>query len=464
MVAAVTAVRIADRSPVDQSASASSSFGANSVSSTSNLGATSSFEVLLLQQIGISLPPQSAYDAPAETGVSETSKTPSSNDDQWPVQKPKEDLNTTAVNYFFVPTTLLGDTPPAETADLHPVAFDSVAFDSVAFDDGKGLTSKQPGVGMTSEEPAGSAKNKPTTNTAITSNGSESSLETTTAETSPSTVEAAKHDPSASVPDRPSDSKVPQLAAAETLSVIARQSELPVTQPVQSASVRPSNASGEIQSVDGTRLLSESMISLSTLNPGGRSSQLEQNQSDSNADRDSSDDSKQTPAKNDAPHISTTTFFPTLGGVTDVRFSSPDSSSSISSQLSTAIADKLNEATGEGPTTVRIRLEQKELGTIDVHLSVHEGVVSIRIAAADQLTQQLINGQMDELRQSLTQRGVNFGDMQASNESGGQQSSCDQGSSHTGSIRITPPSRFWRQPLAATTTSRANSGLLNYVA
>lgn len=454
MVAAVTAVRITDRSLVDQGASASSTLGSNSSSSTSSSGATSSFDLLLLQQIGISLPVQSAYHTREEIESNPTSKAPSADESRGQEQKSKEKENTTAVNYFFSQVAFLRETSAAEIADRP----------TVKFAEGDKPTSQQPTTEPAPEPRSNSTKSTPVANLERTSDASTMTVTTAANDTDASTNETAKPDSNVRVTAVPTEMRGTQPTATEVFQVAPQPIETAASTTSEASFIREFSSSvTDMPTTGRTRPVLETTLPMSTTVQSGQSSQLEQNSSDSNADGNASDQSKHESARHDVLRTTSATFIPNQAIVTSTQFSEVESPSSVSRQISTAVVDRLGDASAEGPTTVRIRLEQEELGTIDLHLSVRDGVVSIRIVAADQLTQQLINGQMDDLRQSLAQRGVNFGDMQVSSESGEQQSSGEQ-RAPTGSLRITPQARFWRQPTATATTSRLKIGVLNYVA
>lgn len=94
------------------------------------------------------------------------------------------------------------------------------------------------------------------------------------------------------------------------------------------------------------------------------------------------------------------------------RSTNQDSSPPISEQIATAITSNLASAHADGTTTVRIRLESHELGTIQLDLSVKKDVVSVRIVTANQQSQQIVESQMTALRLALTTNGVDCGQFQ----------------------------------------------------
>jgi hypothetical protein len=95
----------------------------------------------------------------------------------------------------------------------------------------------------------------------------------------------------------------------------------------------------------------------------------------------------------------------------------------VSTQLATAIRQHLDEETTAGPLTVRIRLNASDLGPVNLHISIVNDVVSIRIVAHDQQALQMIDSQMHDLWQSLSSSGVSCGQFQVACDSGDQRSS-----------------------------------------
>ena len=93
----------------------------------------------------------------------------------------------------------------------------------------------------------------------------------------------------------------------------------------------------------------------------------------------------------------------------------------ISEHLTAAVTENLANAPHEGPTSVRIRLDRPDLGTIHLQLSVTKNVVSIRIMTDNQRSQQIVESQISGLRQSLTSSGVECGQFQVGSDSNNRQ-------------------------------------------
>jgi flagellar hook-length control protein FliK len=84
----------------------------------------------------------------------------------------------------------------------------------------------------------------------------------------------------------------------------------------------------------------------------------------------------------------------------------------ISEAVSTAIVKQLEEQPTVAVTTVRIQLDRADLGSISLFLSINNNRVSVRIVAEDELARQIIDSQMDELRQALDESGVECSEFQ----------------------------------------------------
>ncbi len=136
----------------------------------------------------------------------------------------------------------------------------------------------------------------------------------------------------------------------------------------------------------------------------------------------------------------------------------------ISEQLASAVTDHLQEESISGPITVRIRLDRQDLGTVSLHLTINNNIVSIRIVTENPLARQIIDCQMNDLRQTLTEGGVTCGQFQVACDSDGQQSS-GQRRPPSSTIAIGPASSSrWSRAAAATTLAATPEGRLNFVA
>ncbi|MBC7817388.1 MAG: flagellar hook-length control protein FliK, partial [Planctomycetaceae bacterium] len=117
---------------------------------------------------------------------------------------------------------------------------------------------------------------------------------------------------------------------------------------------------------------------------------------------------------------------------------SATSAGAVSDQLAAAIVERLDAGHDSSPSTFRLRLDPRELGTVEVHLSIVHDVVSIRFVAQDEAARQVIERQLDDLRQSLTNSGVSFGQCHVGCNSDGRHSS-DQQQAAPPAISRTPP-------------------------
>ena len=120
-------------------------------------------------------------------------------------------------------------------------------------------------------------------------------------------------------------------------------------------------------------------------------------------------------------------------------------SGTVSDQLAAAIVERLDSARDSSPPTFRLRLNPRELGTVEVHLSVVHDVVSIRFVAQDEAARQIIERQLDDLRQSLTNSGVSFSQCHVGCNSDGRHPPDQQQTAPPSIARTSPmPSRWSR--------------------
>jgi flagellar hook-length control protein FliK len=63
---------------------------------------------------------------------------------------------------------------------------------------------------------------------------------------------------------------------------------------------------------------------------------------------------------------------------------------------------------------IEIKLYPAELGKLDVHLRMEDGILHLVINASDQATGNYLQNHLGELRQSLTQIGISCGSMEMS--------------------------------------------------
>ena len=446
MIAALASLGTADVSPSNPTISTSWS-GADSPISPTSANSASSFEFLLLQQIGVSLPAASAYHEAPATGANPISKTVPANDAHSPSEKPTADENSAAINFFFTPPTLIRDTPPAVSADLHPT-----------LSNGASVTT-QTEEAISAPNQASAATKSETTSEPLPPVETESSAAMGPSETDTANVEDVKHHAAPTVVASQTDSKNARHLSTQPSFNLVPQSAMTSVQTVEPTAVRPMSSSiADLQMATSPKSLYSSAMTTSLVIQAPSGSRAGGNSSGTSTQDDSKDDMHRAAAGMEMTSSSTMTSASSLVGPSACSVVAQESTTTISGQLSDAIVARLRDEPAGGPTTVRIRLEQKDIGTVDLHLTVQDGVVSIRISATDQLTQQLIDSQMNDLRQSLTQRGVQCGEMQVSGDSSGQQPKGDW-SPRPGAIRVTSALRSLRQPVATATESRMSSAL-----
>lgn len=92
----------------------------------------------------------------------------------------------------------------------------------------------------------------------------------------------------------------------------------------------------------------------------------------------------------------------------------------ISEQISTRIVAWVHASTRNNQTEFRMRLEPPELGSVRIQLTSIEEAVSIRIVAANEVSRQIIESQLHDLRQSMEHLGVNLEQCDVTCEDGSQ--------------------------------------------
>lgn len=86
----------------------------------------------------------------------------------------------------------------------------------------------------------------------------------------------------------------------------------------------------------------------------------------------------------------------------------------VSGQIASGIIARAQITTREGQTDFRLRLEPPELGTIRVHLSATDQGISARLVVHEEVAHQLIESQLESLRQRLTNAGISLGSFDVS--------------------------------------------------
>lgn len=120
-----------------------------------------------------------------------------------------------------------------------------------------------------------------------------------------------------------------------------------------------------------------------------------------------------------------------------------------SSQLATAITQNIAHVPSDGTTTVRIRLQIQDLGSINLHLSVSKNILSVRIITDNQQSQRLVESQISALRQTLSVSGIECGQLEVASVENQRQ--------FTNQKALTPAARS--TDIASTTRGSASTTL-----
>lgn len=88
-------------------------------------------------------------------------------------------------------------------------------------------------------------------------------------------------------------------------------------------------------------------------------------------------------------------------------------------QLSHALVTQASLINYEGRTDFHLRLQPPQLGNVQIHLTATDHTVSARILVNQEGTRQLIEGQVQQLRQSLANSGLVLGSFDVTHDGGG---------------------------------------------
>lgn len=141
-------------------------------------------------------------------------------------------------------------------------------------------------------------------------------------------------------------------------------------------------------------------------------------------------------------------------------------SHSLAHHLESMVMQRLDQPESTDKSSVVLRLDPPELGRVNVHMSVTNDVVSIRMVTSDDAARQVIERQLNELQQSLTDKGIAFQEFQVQSGGAGQQSS-DRGFRKQWADNSGYSAFSGRRASTAVATPAARSGILaqlNYVA
>ncbi|MFO1045638.1 MAG: flagellar hook-length control protein FliK [Planctomycetaceae bacterium] len=103
--------------------------------------------------------------------------------------------------------------------------------------------------------------------------------------------------------------------------------------------------------------------------------------------------------------------------------SAPVSMESFVHRMTELVQQRIDGASDADKSSVVLRLDPPELGRLNVHLSISNDVVSIRMVATDEAARQVIERQLGNLHQSLDSQGLAFTPCQVECQSQGQNSS-----------------------------------------
>jgi hypothetical protein len=92
---------------------------------------------------------------------------------------------------------------------------------------------------------------------------------------------------------------------------------------------------------------------------------------------------------------------------------------SAAEQLSRAFVAQANFVNREGRTDFHLRLQPPQLGSVQIHLTATDHTVWARVIVAQDGTRQLIEGQVQQLRQSLAESGLVLGNFEVTHHGGG---------------------------------------------
>ena len=93
----------------------------------------------------------------------------------------------------------------------------------------------------------------------------------------------------------------------------------------------------------------------------------------------------------------------------------------IAQQLATRVVSWAEIAKDEGRTVFHLRLDPPRLGSVRVELSATAKIVSVKLIASNQAAGNVLQAQLHELRQSLTEAEVSFANLDVSYDESGSQ-------------------------------------------
>jgi flagellar hook-length control protein FliK len=93
----------------------------------------------------------------------------------------------------------------------------------------------------------------------------------------------------------------------------------------------------------------------------------------------------------------------------------------VAEQLASGVLARAEITTQEGRTDFHLRLQPPELGPVSVHLSTSAQGITARLVVQEESARQLIQSQLESLRQRLAESGVSLGRCDVSRDGSGSQ-------------------------------------------
>jgi flagellar hook-length control protein FliK len=94
-------------------------------------------------------------------------------------------------------------------------------------------------------------------------------------------------------------------------------------------------------------------------------------------------------------------------------------------QVAQAILSR--EGGPQQPTEIHLRLEPPELGTVRIHLRASEEGITARLVVQEEIARQLIEGQLQHLKQRLQEAGLSLGRFDVHREGAGSEGRHERG-------------------------------------
>ena len=175
-------------------------------------------------------------------------------------------------------------------------------------------------------------------------------------------------------------------------------------------------------------------------------------------------DSQQPSAPPDRDSSSSVMFSPLGSPATSLQKSNAIVPGTVTEQLASAVLSQLETEPLSTSRTFRLRRAPRELGPVEVQLTVVNDVISIRFVAHDESARHAISRQLDELRQSLTDSGISFGQFDVSSQTGSDHGSQSRGEDPAPRRPLAPTPSAWSRYQTHELRDERHSGHLNFVA